>query len=177
MPNYRKTVRDAVRTVLSAESTGINASATSTGLLVDWLEKTNILEGYIDPEAAEVEKLIELPGLVIYTSEAVNDHVVKGFKFSGQVLAHAEAYLQYRKIKREEIEFTRADAWETRDFETPADAMEEALLTAIAAGSATFTAAGVRLVGYRVTRDPVQLYGDGWGQRIALTMQCNLEAN
>lgn len=175
--NYRETVRNTLRTILSDSTSGINAASADTGLTVDWTGRGNFLMAYLDPEAAEIEKLIELPGAVLYTSEAVNDHGIKGHKFSGQVIAHLDIYLRYRPVKRPETEYELADPWESKDMETVSDDMETAVVSALHAGAATFASSGVRMVGFRTVRDPVQLYGDGYGQRVAITIQCNLEAN
>lgn len=186
MPNYKKVVRDTIRTVVAHASTGFNpqlsAIAATYGVSafsIDWtLPSNNFAMSYVDEEEIDVSSLVTFPAALLYTSSAVNDKLVKAKKFSGQVDAHLDFFLRYRALTDAETadnDITNEQAG--ADTESIADAVEDAALECLEAGRAAMTAAGIRMVSYRVERSPVRVYGDGPGQRVAIQLKINLEAN
>ncbi len=182
--NYRKFVRDSFVSVLAAEDTGFNALLLSlqgydiTPFAIDWtVGSANFVQSYIDPDAVRMSAIKTYPAVALYTSAAVNDHLVKGRNFSGQVTAHLDFYLIYRALKSDDAyqdsEITQTQA--AHDTESIADAVEDAITTLLEQSKGTLLQMGPRLNSYRIDRDAVVNYGDGPGQRVALTLTFNLE--
>jgi hypothetical protein len=114
--------------------------------------------------------LIEFPGAIIYTSEAVKENKVKFSQFSGFVAAHVTFYIRLRKLDDVNIAVNQPDF--TSDYEKWPDAVEDAMNDALCsqASRAIFTAAGVTQGAYRVERQPILSLGDGHVQRIDFTL-------
>jgi len=178
MPNIYKAIRDAMRTCLADATNGFNVQLAAledsygiTAFAINWTSSSrNFVQAYLDPEALDVSKVCEFPAVVLYTAEAVNERRVKYQKFSGQVLAHVDFYLRYRLLKDPQIA-GNATPPGTDDFESIADAVVDAAVETFWDQKATLRAAGALWAGeYRIDRDPVQQFGDGQGQRIAITL-------
>lgn len=181
-PNFRKAVRDAIKGALSDGTSGFNTqlSAISTGygvtaFAIDWSsDSENFIQSFLTPDKVDVSRLIKFPGLALYTSTGVDDNRgPKGQRWAGQVLAHLDFYLRYRAL--DDAQWDGNQIVDSTDTESIADAVDASVLAAIRAASSTFQIAGMRVAGINSSRDPVQPYGDGYGQRLALTFGINLE--
>lgn len=184
--NYRKFVRDSLVEVLAAEDTGFNAQLAAlegydvTPFSIEWtVGSPNFLISYIDPDAVKMSSIRTYPAAVLYTSTGVNDKLVKGRRFSGQVTAHLDFYLIYRALKEEDAlqDSQITEAQSAHDTESIADAVEDAITTVLEASRGSLQTKGPRLMSYRVDRDAVANYGDGPGQRVAVTLTFNLEVS
>jgi len=178
MPQIRKVIRDALVAALADESNGFNAQlsalATSYGITafsIDWTsDSQNFAQAQLDPEQMEMFFAFErYPAALVYTSSSINEHRLKYQTFSGQVLAHIDILLRYRSHKDEQHPGNVFS--DTNDLESIANAVEDTLLSCLDAMKATLRQPGFYWNGdYRMDRDPVQLYGDGHGQRISVAL-------
>lgn len=177
--NYRQLVRSTLVGVLSASfNSTLSALAVSSiyqipPFVIDFdYGSKNFVQGFIDPLSFEYSvAAIEPPGLVVYTSEAVDEHRMKNAKFSGGVLGHMDFYLQYRSLL--DFQTTGNDITELEAQYAPdtmADCVEDAALSVLTSSAGTFAAANCMLVNYRADRDPIVPLGDGLMQRVALTL-------
>lgn len=172
MPQIRKTVRDAMLSVLSASGTGLNARiaalATSYGITafsIDWTAGSkSFFFGYLDPESANLSQL-EMQGVccAIYTSDVSNTHDEKPRTFSGQVMAHLVFYI----INRDGIELN--------DVESLGDAIEDAVISCFENPTANWPVAVTFTGQYQGSFGPIEFTGDGW-QRV-LPMQFIFEVS
>lgn len=176
MANYRKVIRDALRTALGDASNGFNAQlaaiATTYGITAWTLDFTppsrNVVYGYIDDGEFDVSNLVEFPGAFIYSVEAVDERRVKPAKFSGFVTFVIRMYLRLRALDDADTGANQPDFG--GDYEKWPDATEHALLAALRAGRATFQAAGFNHSEYRADRDSVISTGDGNIQVVNFTL-------
>jgi hypothetical protein len=124
---YRKTVRDAIISVLADPATGfntrLNASAVEYGITsfaIDWSGAAgNFALSYIDPANIEICELLNFPAACLYTDEAADTGLPRGITFSGQVIACLEFYQRLRK------------GIESFDTESLTDAIEDATMSAL----------------------------------------------
>jgi len=178
MPNIYKAIRDAMVSCLADGTTGFNAQLDDiasaygiTSFAIDWTsDSRNFVQAYLDPEMLDVSRVCEFPAAVLYLAEAVNERREKYRSFSGQVLGHLDFYLRYRLLKDPQTAGNDTPP-SNDDYESAADAVADAAMESFIDGAATLRAAGALWSKeYRIDRDPVQLFGDGHGQRIAITL-------
>jgi hypothetical protein len=132
---------------------------------------TNFIQAYYANDVdAGSGPLSDFPALVLYTSQAQNERREKGYGFSGTVLLHLDFYLEYR------IRFGEFDGIEDFDTESIADAVEDAVLAIFHASTAYWPPGVVYDGSYSSARDPIQLNGDGWIQRVPITLALGVSA-
>lgn len=176
--NYRQIVRSKLRAVLVAEFNTVNAAA-AAGYGVPALDinfdypSENFLMAQVDALGFEASNAaITPPGLVLYTSSAVDLKRQLNRQFSGEVLGHLDFYLMYRALRDQETAANSiTDQQASWEPEVLADCVEDSALTVLRSQASTllFGAANCNLIGYRCDRDPIQVYGDGFFQRVAIT--------
>ena len=180
-PDFRKVVRDTFKAALSAETDGFNAQLAAIAsdydvnpFSIDWATNSeNFIQSYIAPEKVDVSGLIKFPGAVLYTSRGVDDNKgPKGTRWGGQILAHFDVYLRFRAL--DDPQWDGNQIPESADTESMADAVDVSVVAAVRAASSNFQTAGLILAGINSSREPVQQFGDGYGQRLAFTFGINL---
>jgi hypothetical protein len=178
MPNYKKRVRDALKAVLSDATVGFNVKLAALEVTYniqpfsidfDETQSLNFLTGFITEDSIEMSDVIQFPALVMYTSRALDDKKMMTTKFSGQVVAHLDFYLRFRALT--DPQHTENTFEQRRDYEALPDAVEDAVKEMLVAGRSIFNPThGVNQIDYEVNREPIQLAGDGYTQRVAFTL-------
>lgn len=175
--NYRKLVRDALQTVLGDGTNGFNAqlaAAAATYGIQPWTldfasrPSRTVVWGYLDDAEFDVSTLVDFPGAVIYSVEAVDERNRKPAEFSGFVTFVIRAYLRFRALDDIDTGANQPDF--DGDFEKWADATEHAILAALRAGRATFQQSGCNHSEYRADRDSIISTGDGSIQIVNFTL-------
>ena len=176
MAGYKKRVRDAMVAALSNGTTGFNAALGAIASTYDippfaldfGADSANVVYGYLDPEEVEVSRVFEFPGLIMYSTESVDEHALKPAKFSGFVNTYLVFYLRYREL--DDIVNSGNMPDHGSNFEKYADAVEDAVNEALYNGRSIMAALGVNYIEYRADRDPIQTLGDGHVQILTLTL-------
>lgn len=175
--NYRKLVRDALQTVLSDGTNGFNAqlaAAAATYGIQPWSldfssrPSRTVVWGYVDDAEFDVSTLVEFPGAVIYSVEAVDERRMKPAQFSGFVTFVIRKYLRLRALDDVDTGANQPDF--DGNLEKWPDATEHAILAALRAGRGTFQAAGCNHSEYRADRNPIISTGDGSIQIVNFTL-------
>lgn len=181
MANYRKLVRYAIADVLASPTTGFNyqlAALASTYGIEPWefdfgRHSRNVIYGFLDDEGIDVSGIFNFPGLVICTTEAIDEKKIRNMKFSGFVGVTIGAYLRLQALDAEDMVVNRPDF--DGDLEKWADATEDALQEALYAGRGAFQTAGCNYTLFRSDRSPIVARGDGHTQ--SLTFQLGFEVH
>lgn len=172
--DYRRRTLNAF---LSAMKSGFNSAhqavTSSYGvpdLDFEWLlPSRNVVLGQLDDASARVSQIIDYPGAIIYTTEALRSNRVKFAQFSGPVILVCDMILRYRLLDDPLSSSNRPDF--EGDFEKYPDAAEDAMLSALTSSSSIFQSAGVNWTQYKTDRSPVVETGDGHIQRVTFTLQ------
>lgn len=170
MPQTRKTVRDALVSVLSNATRGFNvklaALATAYAIdafTIDWTtQSTSLFQGFLTASDVEVGQLAPdaaCPvGVLIYTTTSVGMALQKPSKFSGQIGAVVDFYIRFREgIEQDSIEGI-------------CDAIEDAALEALYDNAAAWPSNVLLSANVVVPKEPAELTGDGWQQRIPIVL-------
>lgn len=177
--NYRHIVRSKLVEVLASDFAEAN-EARSLFYGVPPLNisftypSRNFIHAFIDPlEFDASTAAIELPGLALYTSEAVDLKTVKNMAFSGFVAGHLDFYLRYRAL-RDRATASNAITERNATFEPEvlADCVEDSALMVLTSQYArtTFREADFNMTDYKANRDAIEFLGDGFLQRVSLTL-------
>jgi hypothetical protein len=166
-----KTVRDALKTQLSASGSGLNdrlaALATTysqTAYVIDWTAtSTNFIFGRVAPEKFEESSVFTYPLLTIDTVRSLSTNRIKYGSFSGQVTAMVEVHHSW------------AQEAVIADFASLVDMTEDATISCLN-DKAHQTWTGNLLWNGAVTlmRGPIAMGGYGWLQSISFTCQFDL---
>jgi hypothetical protein len=172
-------VRHVVMARLVADFATVNTAVAAAygvpALAIDFsYPSRNFLHGYLDPASFDSSTAaIDLPGMVFYVSECVDQALVKGCRFSGTVVAHLDTYLVYRALRDEATAAnTISERLATFDPELLINCAEESLIDTLRSETAASAmgAAGASLVDWRTERDSLDMLGDGVSQRLELVM-------
>lgn len=162
----RKRIRDAAVGALSDVVTGFNARlaalATDYGItpfVIDFGPTSrNFLQSYLSPDQVDFSNVATYPAMVVYTASSENTNIEKFRLFSGQVELYIDVYLRYRQ------------SLESRDTESIADAVEDALTQILNDPLMPWPATVAYNGGFRSPREPLALLGDGYEQRIPVQL-------
>lgn len=179
--NYRQVIRAGIVAALTARFNSINvalANSVTYGvppLEIDFSENSNnFVQGYLDPIDFEASTAaIQLPGMVLYGVEAVDEKNIKSSKFSGTVVYRIDCYLRYRALRDNETASNSiSEVQATRQLEVFADCAEDSMLSTLAdpATLTEFSELQFSRTEYKAERDPVDLFGDGFLQRVAFAL-------
>ncbi len=176
--NIRKDIRDAMVEALASPIDGFNARLAAVAgeygiqpFDFDFgSDSYNFLQAFYGvPEDVELSAIRQWPAMALYTTNATRNGLQKGVGFSGAVQAHVDIYLRYR-LRDESV-----TDMETRDTESIADAVEDALLSVFQRRGLAWPTGCTYNGEINCDRDPVVLYGDGYLQR--LPTQLRFEVN
>lgn len=174
--NYRRRVLDGLIDVLADATNGFNAKLAAvaedygiTPYEIGWrLPSDNCVYGQMDELGARVSQLITFPGAIVYTTSALKENKVKFCQFSGLVVAQIDFIIRLRLIDDPDNGANIPDG--SGDYEKHADAVEDAMLAALTAGSALFAAQATNWTQYKTVRSSVVETGDGHIQRVTFTL-------
>lgn len=173
MPQTRKKVRDAATAILGNDFTGFNARLESLiaeynlpkDFRVDWDNNSvTFFQGYIDASQADGSQIASWPAVFVYTSNLVNENRQKPRTFSGTITLHIDVWLRFR------------DGVEQDDIESVCDAVEDAAISALYDDAAGWPPSVTPAAEYSVSKEPAQLMGDGWQQRIPIVIPVEVDA-
>jgi hypothetical protein len=177
MSNYRKATRDALVAALSDDTTGFNAQLASLGqtygiqpFALEWGDGSkNVTYGYLDEEEVDVSQIIEFPGAVICTTFAEDKRRIVGKTFSGTVGAAVVLHLKYQQLDAPQYGTNQPDF--SNDVDKYADAVADALSSALKDGRGLFAGTNVLPSKYREDRSPIRSTGDGHTQTITFSLE------
>jgi hypothetical protein len=173
MAGFRKTARGLVRDALADSVTGFNAQLAAIAgaygvpaFEIVWTQPSdNFAQSYIDDSVMEeVSSVRRYPACFIYCGRAEDERRVKGRVFSGTVFVRVAFVLRYRALTdAQDAGNAISGVQSAEDTESMADAVTDAASEALRAG--------LRCV-YSFSAEPsaVELYGDGYRQRVELTL-------
>jgi hypothetical protein len=159
---YRKTVRDAVLSLLQANfNTTLSGLAAAYGIdpfAIDFTSgSTNFAVSHIDPSNIERCQFTEFPAACLYTSDAADNGETKNMHFCGQVQAHIDFYVRDK------------DGVEGFDTESLFDAIEDAVLTLLNDQSNQWPAGVIFARNTRMQRQTLVPLGEGLATYIPIT--------
>lgn len=172
--NIRKDIRVAMVAALADSTLGFNArlAAVAGEYAIQPFEldfgpdSYNFLQAFYGvPEDVELSAIRQWPAMVLYTTNATRNGQQKSVGFSGSVQAHIDIYLRYRLRDETVVDI------ETRDPESIADAVEDALLSVFQRRGLAWPTGCTYNGDINCDRDPVVLYGDGYLQRLATQLK------
>lgn len=170
MPAIRKTVRDAMVSILAAAATGFNSRFATVAAAygidafeLDWEDcSRSVFHGQVpsqvDQSQLSPEEWAPL-GLMIYTTTVEGQGREKPRAFSGD----CEIVLDFDLVVREGVE--------EDDIETVGDAIEDAVLDALFDAAAAWPPACVLSQNFVSLKQAAELTGDGWRQRILMNFR------
>lgn len=178
---YRKTLRDAVVSVLADETSGFNArlaaSAVTYGIIPFTINfdappqgdiphpDQNFFLGNIEAASVETSPLMSFPAACLYTTDALDRGDPRGMGFTGEVAANLDFYVRYRI------------GVEPFDTESILDAIEDAVISTLNDPPVQWPVGVLFMRNTRVTRDGIRELADGWQQRIMIRTVFGVYAN
>ena len=102
---YRKRVRDAAVAFLADPDTGFNpalqALASTYGILAFPIDFTaasrNFAQCFVEPDRVEDSRLLDFPGVTVYTTEAEDVGEPRGIPYFGAVILAIDFYVRLRE--------------------------------------------------------------------------------
>ena len=170
MPQTRKTVRDALVSVLSNATRGFSVKLAAIAatyaidpFTIDWSsQSSSLFQGYLTSADVEVGQLAPEAacpvGVLIYTTTSVGMALQKPSTFSGEVGAVVDFYIRFR------------EGIEQDNIESICDAIEDAALEALYDNAAAWPPSITLSANVTVPKEPAELTGDGWQQRIPIIL-------
>lgn len=172
MSQIGKRVRDAVRSVLSDATNGFNANLAAiaatygvTAFTVNWTATSlNFFQSNIDPNSLDEANVVEhQPTVLLYTVAGSSLTRTKPAQFSGDVTVNVDFWIGYSKGSL------------PHDTESMADAIEDAIVTALQHPSAAWPEVVCQTGNFRADRAPVFMAGEHWRQLIRVPVILTLD--
>jgi len=176
MAQTRKTVRDAIVSVLSNTTRGFNVKLSALAaaykidaFAVDWTSgSASVFQGYLTSADVEVGQLAPdefCPcGVVIYTTTSEGMALQKPSTFSGQIGACVDFYIRFR------------EGIEQDNTESIMDAIEDAALSALYDNAAAWPSNVILSAHVIGAKEPAALKGDGWQERLSIQLTFEVTA-
>ena len=173
MSQISKKVRDAVRLKLSDSASGFNpvfASVAPTygvnAFTVDFSERSpQFFQAFVHPDEIDESTPSKYPLMCLYTLRCVNRNEQKFSLFSGDVLIGIDVHLTWRNARV------------LPDFESLADAVEEAVIT-LFNDDALITPPSVAYNGgISLDRSTVTMAGEHWRKTLSFRLAFEVHTN